>query len=104
MEFEMSRIGYSILLAPRQLIRNKIYSAVIIISLALGIGANTAVFSVLNSLLLRPLPVKDVDRVAFTMDMRENFDPFGVAFVDAIAIKDTAHSFSGFGLGHVQVF
>jgi len=104
MEFEMSRIGYSIRLALRQLIRNKIYSAVIIISLALGIGANTAVFSVLNSLLLRPLPVKDVDRVAFTMDMRENFDPFGVAFVDAIAIKDTAHSFSGFGLGHVQVF
>ena len=100
----MNSVLYLFRLAVRQLVRNKVYSTVIIISLALGIGANTAVFGVLNSLLIRPLPVKDVDRVAFAMDMRENYDPFGVALLDAVAIKNTAHSFSGLALGHGQVF
>ena len=49
--------------ALRSLRRNAGLAAVIILSLAIGIGANTAVFSVVNALLLKPLPYPDPDRL-----------------------------------------
>ena len=49
--------------AFRALAVNPLISAVAIVSLALGIGANTAIFSILNSLLLKPLPVDEPDRL-----------------------------------------
>jgi predicted permease len=50
--------------AIRTLIKTPVLTAVIVLSLAIGIGANTAVFSVVNALLLRPLPYPDPDRLA----------------------------------------
>src|SRR5438105_4657890 len=47
----------------RTLRRNKAFSAAAILVLALGIGANTAIFSVVNAVLLRPLPFDDPSRI-----------------------------------------
>ena len=49
----------------RALAKNKAFTAVAVITLALGIGANTAIFSAMNAVLLRSLPVKDANRLVW---------------------------------------
>ena len=60
----------------RILLKSPAYTAIAVMALALSIGANTAVFSAVNTLLLRPLPLEDLDRLVFSVALREGFDPF----------------------------
>ena len=48
----------------RQLLKNPGFAALAIISMALGIGANTSIFSLIDTVLLRPLPVHEPSRLA----------------------------------------
>ena len=49
--------------AGRRLLRTPLFTLATVVTLALGIGANTAIFSVINSVLLKPLPFPEPDRL-----------------------------------------
>jgi predicted permease len=77
----------------RNLLRTPGFTAVAVIALALGIGANTAIFSVVNAVLLRPLAYKDADRLVTLLHNRT--DP--VATANYLDWRDQSHSFEGMG-------
>ncbi len=83
--------------ALRTLRRDAGFTAVAVLILALGIGANTAVFSLGNVFLFRPLPVKDADRLTVVaVQSKADADPDGVSYPDYLDYQ--AHSsavFSG---------
>ena len=59
----MSRLSENVRLAVRRLRRTPGFTTVVLLTLALGIGANTAVFSAVHAVLLRPLPYRDAERL-----------------------------------------
>jgi len=61
--------------AVRSLRRQPVFTAIVVITFALGIGANTAIFSVINGVLLKPLPYRDADRLVLIKEGRPKMGP-----------------------------
>ena len=73
--------------AIRTLLRSRSFALIAIVMLALGIGANTAVFSVVQSVLIRPLPYRDADRVVWLTNQNTALGVNG-AFLNPADILD----------------
>ena len=81
----------------RSLLKHPTFTAISIVTLALGIGANSAIFSVVNAVVLRPLPYQDSERLAMLWTTKDaNLEqPF--SFADYNDFKSQAKSFSAIG-------
>jgi putative ABC transport system permease protein len=85
--------------ALRQLLRNPGFTAVAVLTLALGIGANTAIFSVLHAVVLRPFSYPEADRIVF-VSVRDRTDERtvnSISYPDLRDYREQADVFEQFG-------
>jgi putative ABC transport system permease protein len=82
--------------ALRQLRKNPGFTAVAVLTLALGIGASTAIFSAVDTILLRPLPYRQPERLALVTESLPamSSEEFGVSAAEYIDYRDRNRSFS----------
>jgi len=83
--------------AVRQLRKTPVFSLTVIFMLALGIGASTAIFSLVEGILLRPLPFKDADRLVTLGDHLGNGSGIGVTAVEIATYANASDAFSSMG-------
>src|SRR5688572_10466300 len=68
--------------ALRSLTRNKVFAVAAVTTLALGVGANSAIFSIVNGVLLRPLPYPAPDRLVVLFGKYPNYGRTGLSLPD----------------------
>jgi predicted permease len=79
----------------RMLVKTPGFSLTVVLTLALGIGANAAVFSIINTLLLRPLPVADPDNLyVLSVLHQDNEQPHPLSWPDYVDYRDRSGVFS----------
>ena len=86
--------------AIRLLLKRPAFSAIIITTLALGIGANTAIFSAFNAIMLRPLPYHDPESIATVWDSfpKLGVKKIGVTYANFADLKERSHVFDPLAL------
>ena len=83
--------------ALRQLRKNPGFTLIAILTLALGIGANAALFTVVESVLLRPLPYAQSERLMFIAPKADKLQFWNTAWLNYRDIRDQSHSFQALG-------
>jgi putative ABC transport system permease protein len=92
-------------LAGRSLARNPVVTGAAVICLALGVGPNTAVFSIVDAVLLRPLPYQDPDEIVLVRDqfIQQGQPEVPLSMVEFRDVRDRAESFDRLAAVGVQL-
>ena len=94
MGVSLDTVSQDLRYAFRALLRNPAFSSVAVLTLALGIGANTTIFTVVNGVLLKPLPYPDPDRLFMLWEKQLSDGSLGtVAPANFADWRDQTHSF-----------
>ncbi len=93
----MATLVQDLLYAFRRLRNDPGFAAIAILTLALGIGANSAMFSIVNAVLLRPLPYSDPARLMLLSEHWPQFPRLSVSYLNFKDWRDQSHSFEGVG-------
>lgn len=88
----------------RTLRKNPAFSAIAILALAIGIGANTAIFSVVNGVLLRPLAYHDSNQLVNIYEKIGDFSHSSVAYPNYLDWRRETNSFHDMGAGRMDDF
>src|SRR5438067_3112714 len=88
--------------ALRMLAKQPAFTAIAVLTLALGIGANTAIFSIINSVLLRPLPYPDADQIVVLNESSGPGQDFSVALPDYFDWQKETKTFEHLACTHKE--
>jgi hypothetical protein len=78
--------------AFRLLVKSPSFTLIAVLTLALGIGANTAIFTVVNAVLLRPLDFRDPSRVVLVAE-KSAYPTVSTSYQNYVDWRDQSHSF-----------
>ena len=88
----------------RLLVKSPGFTVVAIVTLALGIGANTALFSVIHGVLLSPLPFPEPDQLVTLHENKPNFEGGSISYPNFSDWRKDNHTFSALGLARTYAF
>jgi predicted permease len=90
--------------ATRTLLKNPGFTAVVIATLALGIGANVALFSVVNGVLLNPLPFTDPDQIVTIHQSKPNFETGAIPYLNFVDMQRENRTLSSMAISRGDGF
>jgi putative ABC transport system permease protein len=91
---QMETLARDIRYSVRLLLKNRVVTLVALVALALGIGANTAIFSVINAVLLKGLPYKDANQLVVIWEKLKKVDQVELSPDDFAAYNERGTSFA----------
>src|SRR5829696_6118059 len=87
----------------RSLLKHPGFTAIVLIALALGIGANTAIFSLVNAVILQPLPYHDPDRLTAVYGSRNRSTQGSVGPTDFLDYRSQNKTFEQFAASGAMI-